>query len=214
MPKPMYVWSGTQWVSVATEVESLAGFATQSYADNVPGTRLIVPTSVAVGSGSGSVNTNGTVTFSGASTVAINGVFSSAYDNYKIVLNTVGSSAANMWFRMRNSGTDETGNSYYSQLVAGNSTTISGSRSQATYGWAGQVNGTQYAGFEVAMYNPFNTRNTVWHSINTEISGGASAVRFYNFTGALATTTSYNSLLLYPDSVNITGTVSIYGLKN
>ena len=171
---------------------------------------LMKPSSVVGGTDNG----KGTVSFSAATSVSLNDVFSSAYDNYKIVLNTVGSSAANMWFRMRNSGTDETGNSYYSQLVAGNSTTISGSRSQATYGWVGQVNNTQYAGFEVAMYNPFNTRNTVWHSINTEISGGASAVRFYNFTGALATTTSYNSLLLYPDSVNITGTVSVYGYNN
>jgi len=85
MPKPMFVWSGSAWVSVATEVESLAGFATQSYADNTPGTRLIIPSSVAVGSGSGSVSTSGTVTFSGASSVSINDVFSATYDTYQIV---------------------------------------------------------------------------------------------------------------------------------
>jgi hypothetical protein len=70
---------------------------------------------------------------------------------------------------------------------------------------------TAYAGFEITMYNPFATRNTVLTSQCTEISGGASGVRFYNFTNALATTTSYDSLLLYPDSINITGTVSVYG---
>ena len=66
MPKPMYVWTGTAWVSVASEVESLATYATQSYADNQPGSKLVVPTSVAVGSGSGSVAAQGTVTFSTA----------------------------------------------------------------------------------------------------------------------------------------------------
>ena len=85
MPKPMYVWSGSAWVSVASEVESLATYATQSYADNQPGMKLVVPSSVAVGSGSGSVATQGTVTFSGASSVSINGCFSSTYDNYRIL---------------------------------------------------------------------------------------------------------------------------------
>jgi hypothetical protein len=60
--------------------------------------------------------------------------------NYKIILNIVGSSAGNMYLRMRNGVTDETGNSYHSQLVSGNNTTISGGRSQLTYFQIGQVN--------------------------------------------------------------------------
>ena len=34
MPKPMYVWSGSAWVSVATEVESLANFASLNYVNS------------------------------------------------------------------------------------------------------------------------------------------------------------------------------------
>jgi len=85
MPKPMYVWSGSAWVSVASEVESLAGYATQSYADNTPGMKMIVPSSVAVGSGSGSIATQGTVSFSSASSISLNSCFSSTYDSYKIM---------------------------------------------------------------------------------------------------------------------------------
>ncbi len=154
-----------------------------------------------------------TTTFSAVATQAIPTVFSATYDYYKIILNIVGSSAGNMYLRMRNGATDETANSYYSQLVSGNNTTISGARSQLTYFQIGQVNNSAYAGFELTMYNPFATRNTVMTSQCTEVSGGASAVRFYNFTNALATTTSYDSLLLYPDSLNITGTCSVYGMN-
>ena len=34
MPKPMYVWSGSAWVSVASEVESLANFASLNYVNS------------------------------------------------------------------------------------------------------------------------------------------------------------------------------------
>jgi hypothetical protein len=153
-----------------------------------------------------------TTSFSAVASQAIPTVFSATYDYYKIILNLVGSSAGNMYLRMRNGVTDETANSYYSQLVSGSNTTISGARSQLTYFQIGQLNNSAYAGFEITMYNPFAARNTVMTSQNTEISGGASGVRFYNFTNALATTTSYDSLLLYPDSLNITGTCSVYGL--
>jgi hypothetical protein len=154
-----------------------------------------------------------TTTFSGVASQAIPTIFSATYDYYKIILNIVGSSAGNMYLRMRNGVTDETANSYYSQLVSGSNTTISGGRSQLTYFQIGQANNVAYAGFEITMYNPFAARNTVLTAQNTEISGGASAVRFYNFTDALATTTSYDSLLLYPDSINITGTCSVYGMN-
>jgi hypothetical protein len=50
------------------------------------GLAKIVPSSVAVGSGTGSSDTTGKVTFSGASTVSLNGVFTSSYRNYKIIV--------------------------------------------------------------------------------------------------------------------------------
>jgi hypothetical protein len=54
--------------------------------DSYVGLRLITPTSVT----GGTIGTTGAVTFSGASSVSLNGVFSSAYDNYRIVMNASG----------------------------------------------------------------------------------------------------------------------------
>jgi hypothetical protein len=46
----------------------------------------IVPSSVTVASGSGSANGNGAVEFSGCSSISLNGIFSSSYDNYRILI--------------------------------------------------------------------------------------------------------------------------------
>ena len=111
MPKPMYVWSGTAWVSVASEVESLATYATQSYADAQPGMKMVVPTSVAVGSGSGSVDAIGNVTFSSASSISVNNCFTSTYDNYRIIIDFVPSASTGFVSRYRNTS-DETSSVY------------------------------------------------------------------------------------------------------
>ena len=71
----------------------------------------IVPTSVA---GTGvTVSPNGKVTFTNASSVSLNGVFSGSYDNYRVTWNSPTRSAAvSTAFRLRNAGVDATGTSY------------------------------------------------------------------------------------------------------
>ena len=50
------------------------------------GLAKIVPSSVAVGSGSGSFDANGAISFTGASSISINGCFSATYDVYKVLI--------------------------------------------------------------------------------------------------------------------------------
>jgi hypothetical protein len=52
----------------------------------------------------------GTVTFTGASSVSLNGVFSSTYDNYRIVFTTT--TISNIFMRLRVSNADETTSQY------------------------------------------------------------------------------------------------------
>jgi hypothetical protein len=88
-----------------SETDSLVGAA--------PGLKLLVPTSVAVGSGSASIGTAGQVTFTGASSVSINGVFSSTYDSYRIMFHVTSASANNYpILRLRASGTDNSSSNY------------------------------------------------------------------------------------------------------
>ncbi len=216
MPKPMYVWSGSAWVSVASEVESLAGYATQSYADNTPGMKLIVPTSVAVGSGSGSVGTQGTVTFSGASSVSLNNVFSSTYKDYVIQLNFTGSTDNTFCMRLRNGTTDNSSANYYSvgiyQTIAASTPTGGSIGGPATYWWTGESrNGLQQSNV-IHIHQPFDTAYTTMNQ--QQIYAGSVTAGQVLSTSSMSVTTSYTSFTLFPLTGTVTGTVSIYGYKN
>ena len=156
MPKPMYVWSGSAWVSVAAEVESLATYATQSYAAAQPGMKMVVPTSVAVGSGSGSVDTNGAVTFSGASSVSLNDCFSSTYQNYKIVMNLSAATSNDVQMRLRVSSTDAATNYNRRGLCVDSAGTVSnyGSANSGTFWYAGIQTASLNSAGEILLSSP------------------------------------------------------------
>lgn len=210
MPKPMYVWTGTAWVSVASEVESLATYATQSYADNTTGTRMIVPTSISVGSGSGSVATQGTVTFSGASSVSINGIFSSTYDNYVIRLN-LSSSGGNILVRMRTSGSDVTGTSYTYQQFGGDNTTLSATRQTSQTSFKAGAQAGSRSSITLQLYGPYLAQETLMFSENSRNITSPDA---FIFTGGNTNTTSYDSLTILDSSTTLSGNLRIYGYKN
>jgi hypothetical protein len=210
MPKPMYVWSGSAWVSVATEVESLANFATQSYADAQPGMKMIVPTSISVGSGSGSVNSNGTITFSGASSVTLNGIFSSTYDNYLFtVSNGSGTAAVGINFKL---GSTATG--YYSKIFYGayNDNIVNGLGYSNTTTWENFGNCSSNAiSINATIYNPFLSKSTTFTSVAPQAVTTGSYV---TGGGWVNNTTSYTDATFLPSSGTISGTARIYGLKN
>jgi hypothetical protein len=80
----------------------------------------ISPSSIVIASGSGSANALGQVSFTGATAVSLNSVFTTAYRNYKIVLNVnTFSATTNLTLRLRNAGTDiATNNHFQGGLVA------------------------------------------------------------------------------------------------
>jgi hypothetical protein len=212
----MYVWSGSAWVSVASEVESLATYATQSYADNTPGSKLIVPSSVAVGSGSGSVATQGTVSFSGASSVSLNNVFSSTYRNYKIIITGTGPSDT-LNFRLRVSGADATGSEYWYGFMwlafnaaAMQTPTVA---ENATSCKVGEFGGSANA-FTVDITGPFLAATTAMNMHNS-FSRGTSTGQARTFVGGCFhdLATSYDGFTFYCDSGTMTGNVSVYGYK-
>jgi len=214
MPKPMYVWSGSAWVSVASEVESLAGFATQSYADNTPATRMIVPTSIVVGSGSGSVSTSGAATFSGASSVSLNNVFSSTYDTYKIVVSGITGSSAPYDLRLRfRDGTGDISSANYQ------SKQIFGRDSSTTAAENGGNNSSQTSStlvFGGAVFNgDINIFRPNLATITSYVFSGDYAVGGYLFgSGTFGLTNQFTGFSLIPSTGNISGTIRVYGMKN
>jgi hypothetical protein len=212
----MYVWSGSAWVSVATEVESLATYATQSYADNTAnvaaGLKPIVPSSVVIGSGSSSVSTLGQVTFTGASSVSLNNVFSSTYDNYKVLFSGNVSTAAGLNLRLRVGGVDNsTASSYLRQFLRVENTVISGGRVTSNIVRIGQSENTLRSSFELTIYNPFQATATPMNSLAT-IS--ESSVMIFDIHSVVHNvTSSFDGFTLIPESGTTTGTISVYGYK-
>lgn len=211
MPKPMFVWSGSAWVSVASEVESLANYATVNYASTQPGMKMVVPTSVAVGSGSGSVDTNGAVTFSGASSVSLNGCFTSAYQNYRIVINAKHASDADLTFRVRASGTDlSSSNSYYQgRYYVGETSSLAAGSGNASLQTSWDLNriGTWAGSMVMDIANPQTSDVTT----ASTISSGA----YFQVLGQSLNnnTISYDGFTVISGG-SATGTIRVYGYKN
>jgi hypothetical protein len=206
-----------------------AGTATGSSIWSTPsvaGLTQIVPTSVAVGSGSGSVDANGAVTFSAASSISINGCFSSTYDNYRIVFyNSVPTSSSQSRIRFRRSNADITSSNYLyvrhlhryynavenydaEQIITTSVSIDSGSMS---------TGGTYNQNFIIDLYNPLGTNNlktafcsTVgyWDSPNLIYAMGNTGMTLIDNTNALSGITFFYS----------TGNIArckakLYGLK-
>ncbi len=175
------------------------------------GLAKIVPTSVAVGSGSGSVDSNGNVTFSGVSSISLNGCFTSSYDNYKLVCEVTSASAnADMQSRYRLNGTDASANSYSTQYLLSSSTTVSGATVNTTYMDFGSVSTNTRYMMTLDFIRPFTTGQHLAQSNIFYLSSSSNWVmRVSGHRYDVAT--AYDSFSIFPASGTITGTLRIYG---
>ena len=194
---------------------TVANAYTKSETDGVAaaaaGLRMVVPSSVAVGSGTGSVNAAGFVTFSSASSVSLNDVFSSTYDNYRIVTNILGTTNGqfDVLLRFRVSGADNSSATYERVNVRINSTitpTQAGSQTSLIVG----ATSTIWGGASIDIAQPNLARRTHLYgqgsySANTE--GGL----HYGFFNA---DTVFTGFSLIAASGNLTGSVAVYGYKD
>jgi hypothetical protein len=179
------------------------------------GMRQLLPSSVTVGSGSGSVNGNGTVSFSGASSIAIDGVFSSVYDNYMMNIKFSGASATDtdILFYLRNATPADITSGYQTELLTQASTAIAGSA--VGTGLIGKTSsiGVGYDGYTVHIYSPFLTVKKTHNSRgHWNVSGGT---QYQVSTASLIdSTVSCQGIKIYASSGNFTGNISIYGFRN
>ena len=166
---------------------------------------LVSPTSIANSGGSASAS-GGAVTFTGVSSVSLNGVFTSAYDNYRTIIQATGSGVNNLQFRYRAAGSDSTGATYVSRFC--------------------QLAGT-YAGFSFTTSAGYiTTVSTVPTCAFMDLSGVRSStqkttnsVTFNNGTIDLSScgntvTTIFDGITILPDAGTISGTIRVYGYKN
>jgi len=169
---------------------------------------LVKPSSVVNGTDNG----KGTVTFSAQSTVSLNGVFTSTYDVYKILIPAVGDGNS-LQFRMRASGTNETGSIYsYSNAFI---TSDSGTQSADKVELGSLIDFREFGNGSVSIeiFKPFLSLYTSLNWVNTVgRTSGAGRNRTRQGTGIVGNTTSYDGFSIFLDAgTALTGTIQVYG---
>lgn len=175
------------------------------------GTVQLIPTSVSVGSGSATVNGNGQVTFSGASTVSIVGCFSSTYDNYKIMYFADISTSGRVRMRLLNNTTPLTTSTYVRSQVSTNGTSaVQDSGTDTLWEISGYDSSTLSMTADLTIVNPFKTQQTLISGIHGNTSPRHLAISQNRQTD----NTSFDGFQLTATAGTITGTINVYGYRN
>lgn len=180
------------------------------------GLDLITPTSIAYSGGSAS-SSNGTTTFSAVSSLSLNGVFTSAYTNYRMLLRVNGTTAtadASLLFRVRSNGTDFSGaTDYYTMETINDNGTLSGYKyasSAISFGAISQYGNRYYGIYDIL--NP-QTGGPVGVSGGESYTLNSGSNRYIAMGATILNVGSMDGLTIYLSSYAMTGTVRVYGYK-
>ena len=171
------------------------------------------PTSIAHSGTSASINADGGVDFTAVTELSLNGVFTSDYDNYLVVMEFTGSTSAlvNINGKLRLSGTDATATNYTVQQLSAYGTTIGRARTSSlgffAITWA---NNEQRYGGHLHVYGPALAQPTAFRSVNV---AGYQNASFYDVANTHSLSTAYDGLTIEPDSGNFTGQVHVFGYE-
>jgi len=156
-----------------------------------------------------------TTSITGVTNQNIPSVFSALYDNYEIIITSVGSAAADLRMQLSIAGTATAGGAYY---AAGerrnlNDTIVSCAALGVDYWTLGRIDSAGVTGlFTMTLAKPFLT--TIKATTLKAVCGADSNVYKYDWGGTLSTATSHDGIRLSASTGNITTcTVKIYGLN-
>jgi hypothetical protein len=172
----------------------------------------MTPTSIAYSGTSAGINADGGVDFSAVTSLSLNGVFTSAYDNYLIVTRFTNTAAGNHnQFRLRASGSDNsTANSYVYQRLEATSTNVAGSRTTSNLTFLSRESATDPSGILTHIYGPYLAQPTALRTVDA-------SARLGGYITDIACThnqsTAYDGFTVFPDSGSITGTVHVFGYE-
>jgi hypothetical protein len=163
----------------------------------------------------GTDNGKGTVSFSGASTVSLNGVFNSTYKRYRILFDFVGSTNNDALFRLRVAGADATGTNYGTQGLSSDGTSTASARNANTYWYTNEVRVAGRYVQEYELFNPAAASQTYGFSRSTSIVTADTTQVFQTLTSlGHSLSTAYDGFTFYTATGNFTGSVSVYGYNN
>ncbi len=183
----------------------------------------IVASSVAVtgASATGSVDTNGNITFALATGISLNGIFSATYDYYtmRFSLTACTGSDDNMEIRFRVGGSDDANSSYRVQRLEVSGTTVTGTAQTGLAqlfigGGNSSTDGDQIFSL-LDFLDPFATKITKLTTTYYAVTN-AGTQKSTRTTGVFDNTTSFDGIsvrLAGLTGPTMSGNISVYGYR-
>jgi hypothetical protein len=172
----------------------------------------MAPTSIAYSGTSAGINADGGVDFSAVTSLSLNGVFTSAYDNYLISIGGAGSGGSvAIQYRLRASGSDASGTDYTYQSLSAASTTVSGARTSSTdFGRFGLLSSNLYGLIVAHLYGPYLAQPTASRGVTGD---GQDNARIFDYAATHSLSTSYDGVTLSVNANAVTGNVHVFGYE-
>ena len=174
------------------------------------------PTSITHAGTSASINADGGVDFTAVTSLSLNGVFTSDYDNYLVVIRgqNDGVTDASTSIRLRAAGSDASGANYVRQFLNVDSTTVSGRRDTGQTNWNQPVvfysDTADQGGVAMHIYGPYLAQPTAARTVNANAYLGAYLLD-HAYTHSLST--SYDGFTMAVTGSTATGTVHVFGYE-
>jgi hypothetical protein len=151
----------------------------------------------------------GGVTFALCETLTLNGVFTSAYSNYRILWAGLASGNPTLTVRLVTAGTPASATDYNRQQLVASSTTVTGLRETSQTSWTicNNIN-TNSDNLSMDIFNPQATKMTTFNNISFTYTSGA---YWQSVGGVHVLTTSYDGIQFIPSTGNFSGNVTVYG---
>lgn len=177
----------------------------------------IRPSTVTIATGTGTTTALGAVNFSGATSISLNGVFTSQFTNYRIIIsglkaNTGAYPALNGYFRA--GSTNATANYWAWGINVKNSTGIAQQGGSNTSAWplGSQIGVSEYSSAVFEISSPALTKITTGNMVFGGFDSGTAVYTTNHLF--LNDTNSYDGFSIAPTSSNITGTIQVFGYLN
>lgn len=197
------------------QFQGYAGSSWRPFGGLVP----ITPTSVAISGGTATQNDIGTIAFSaGTTAITLNGVFTSAFKSYKIVIEGVKNAVAGndaLQARLSSGGTPVSTSTYTQAAAAfamssAATQNLGGTPATAFYVSRIYQASSKYSA-EISVYSPALAVQTTWNGLayGTTLGDEQSIV----VGGTHITAASYDGLHIFATGNAVSGNITIYGIN-
>ena len=185
---------------------------------NKSGLVPIIPTSVQVGSGSGSFNPNtGKISVTGVNSMSVNGVFTSAYTNYMVQWTFTSSPTSFVYLhaRLRANGVDQnTGTAYNSTGMSAESSVGLWQANGVSLWYINVMNGPNVDEAD-GILNIQRPAEAQFTSVLSQAYGrGSSTIHATSVIMAHYLNAAYDGITFYPSGGTMTGYLKFYGYRD